>query len=147
MGQHYSNIKCFYLYQTAYSFLLLVRLHSFLKIKNIHEKKSMRIKRCRKSNKIFLMLVTLVVLTMLTSCDDIKSIINTPGVQTISDGEIYVRLLDGNDANSGTMDEPFLSIQAAVDYAELNYSAANIYIAEGTYSSDFTQVKFLLFSW
>jgi hypothetical protein len=50
---------------------------------------------------------------------------------------VYVHGSSGNDDNPGTSAEPFLTIQAAVDYAASLASKPEVRVAAGTYSSDY----------
>lgn len=73
---------------------------------------------------------------VIVSCDTgTNSVIpENPEVETTN---IYVNQQFGDDGNFGTPDEPFQSIQAAIDYATANYEKTDIFISEGTYSSNY----------
>ena len=51
----------------------------------------------------------------------------------VLNGVVYVKTT-GNDTNPGTSDLPKLTIQAAVDLADLLYTTAEVHVAEGTYN-------------
>lgn len=55
---------------------------------------------------------------------------------TVLDGAVYVRGGDGSDDNPGTSGLPKKTILGAVENAELVYDAAEIRIAEGTYTEE-----------
>ncbi len=65
------------------------------------------------------------------------SIVLVPAVLSACGGTtIYVHQANGDDSLLGTKDAPFMTIQAAIDYAKENHSAADIHIAEGVYSAN-----------
>ncbi|MBN2323597.1 MAG: hypothetical protein JXQ30_07680 [Spirochaetes bacterium] len=90
----------------------------------------------KKDSYVIVIFTIMITLFFMSGCGEGE---NTPTEEVFlpSGDLVFVCGTRGDDSNPGTAEEPMKTIQAAIDYADTQYIAAAVIVAEGTYSKDF----------